>query len=99
MVILPTMRMAQNCVPPMLATRGLPERIAMIIPEQARSPKIVELSETISEEQAALRALLEQRRPAWVPDYVGDDYDRDPYAYQTRRELMPEGADHNEVAS
>jgi len=71
----------------------------MIISEQARSPKIVELGETISEEQAALRALLEQRRPAWVPDYVGDDYNRDPYAYQTRRELMPEGADHYEVAS
>lgn len=71
----------------------------MIIPEQARSPKIVELNDALSEEQAALRALLEQRRPAWVPDYVGDDYDHDPYAYQTRRELMPEGADHNEVTS
>jgi hypothetical protein len=71
----------------------------MMIPEQARSAEIVSFSATISEEQAALRALLEQRRPAWVPDYVGEDYDRDPYAYQTRRELMPEGADHNEVAS
>jgi Uma2 family endonuclease len=71
----------------------------MIIPEQAKSPKIVDLHEVLVEEQATLRALLEVRRPAWVPEYVGDDYDRDPYAYQTRQELMPEGANHNEVAS
>lgn len=71
----------------------------MIIPQQPIPPQITDFNETVAEEQAALRALLEQRRPAWVPDYVGDDYDRDPYAYQTRRELMPEGADHNEVTS
>ena len=34
-------------------------------------------------------------RPGWIPESVGDDWDRNPYAYQTREELMPAGHFHN----
>lgn len=34
-------------------------------------------------------------RPGWIPDWVGDDWDRNPYAYQTEEELMPSGRNHN----
>ncbi len=33
-------------------------------------------------------------RPGWIPESVGDDWDRNPYAYQTREELMPAGHFH-----
>jgi Uma2 family endonuclease len=52
---------------------------------------VVELT---PEERAALRERIMQQRPEWVPDEVGDDYNRDTYAYQTERERMPEGPDH-----
>lgn len=34
-------------------------------------------------------------RPGWIPEWVGDDWDPNPYAYQTREELMPAGHTHN----
>lgn len=34
-------------------------------------------------------------RPGWIPESVGDDWDPDPYAYQTQEELMPAGRFHN----
>ena len=33
-------------------------------------------------------------RPGWIPEWVGDDWDPHPYAYQTREELMPAGYAH-----
>jgi Uma2 family endonuclease len=30
-------------------------------------------------------------RPGWIPEWVGDDWNPHPYAYQTREELMPAG--------
>ncbi|MEO7909277.1 MAG: Uma2 family endonuclease [Roseiflexaceae bacterium] len=33
-------------------------------------------------------------RPGWIPEWVGDDWDPHPYAYQTREELMPAGHAH-----
>jgi Uma2 family endonuclease len=34
-------------------------------------------------------------RPGWIPEWVGDDWDPNPYAYQTREELMPAGHHHS----
>ncbi len=34
-------------------------------------------------------------RPGWIPPNVGDDWDPDPYAYQTEEEMMPAGIWHN----
>jgi Uma2 family endonuclease len=34
-------------------------------------------------------------RPGWIPEWVGDDWDPHPYAYQTREELMPAGHHHS----
>ncbi len=34
-------------------------------------------------------------RPGWIPEGVGDDWDPNPYAYQTREELMPAGHHHS----
>src|SRR5262245_38755419 len=33
-------------------------------------------------------------RPGWIPEWVGDDWDPHPYAYQTEEELMPAGRFH-----
>jgi hypothetical protein len=34
-------------------------------------------------------------RPGWIPPEVGDDWDPNPYAYQTEEEMMPAGYQHN----
>lgn len=33
-------------------------------------------------------------RPAWIPDDITEDWDTDPYAYQTEAEQMPKGHAH-----
>ncbi len=33
-------------------------------------------------------------RPGWIPDDIGEDWDPDPYAYQTEEEIMPAGTYH-----
>ncbi len=33
-------------------------------------------------------------RPAWIPDHIRENWDPDPYAYQTEEELMPAGGPH-----
>lgn len=33
-------------------------------------------------------------RPGWIPEWVGDDWDPHPYAYQNDEELMPAGHAH-----
>ncbi|MFL5802498.1 MAG: Uma2 family endonuclease [Roseiflexaceae bacterium] len=39
--------------------------------------------------------LFRRDRPGWIPEWVGDDWDPNPYAYQTDEELMPAGRFHN----
>jgi Uma2 family endonuclease len=39
--------------------------------------------------------LFRPDRPGWIPEWVGDDWDPSPFAYQTREELMPAGRFHN----
>lgn len=34
-------------------------------------------------------------RPGWIPDEVGDNWDPNPYAYQTEEDLMPAGRFHS----
>lgn len=34
-------------------------------------------------------------RPGWIPEWVGDEWDPHPYAYQTAEELMPAGIYHS----
>ena len=36
-------------------------------------------------------------RPGWIPSDIAQDWDRDPYAYQTEEELMPAGGLHGEL--
>ena len=36
-------------------------------------------------------------RPGWIPPDVGDNWDDDPYAYQTEEEAMPAGGLHNQL--
>lgn len=38
--------------------------------------------------------IFRRDRPGWIPEWVGDDWDPHPYAYQTREELMPAGHAH-----
>jgi Uma2 family endonuclease len=38
--------------------------------------------------------IFRRDRPGWIPEWVGDDWDPNPYAYQTREELMPAGRFH-----
>jgi Uma2 family endonuclease len=38
---------------------------------------------------------LHPDRPGWIPDWVGDDWDPNPYAYQTEEEQMPAGRYHS----
>ncbi len=39
---------------------------------------------------------IRKDRPAWIPDDVGDDWDPNPYAYQTEEERMPAGLTHSD---
>ena len=36
-------------------------------------------------------------RPGWVPAWVDEDWDENPYAYQTEGELMPAGGLHGQI--
>ncbi len=45
--------------------------------------------------QSAIVDLFHPDRPGWIPEWVGDDWDPHPYAYQTREELMPAGNEHS----
>lgn len=36
-------------------------------------------------------------RPGWIPEDIGEDWDPDPYAYQTEEELMPAGGPHGQL--
>jgi Uma2 family endonuclease len=38
--------------------------------------------------------IFRRDRPGWIPEWVGDDWDPHPYAYQTDEELMPAGHAH-----
>jgi Uma2 family endonuclease len=39
--------------------------------------------------------IFRRDRPGWIPEWVGDDWDPHPYAYQTDEELMPAGNIHS----
>jgi Uma2 family endonuclease len=39
--------------------------------------------------------IFRRDRPGWIPEWVGDDWDPNPYAYQTDEELMPAGHYHS----
>src|SRR5262245_18227209 len=39
--------------------------------------------------------IFRRDRPGWIPEWVGDDWDPNPYAYQTDEELMPAGKYHS----
>lgn len=34
------------------------------------------------------------QRPKWIPDHITENWDTDPYAYQTKEDLMPHGGPH-----
>ncbi len=36
-------------------------------------------------------------RPGWIPDCITENWDTDPYAYQTEEELMPQGGPHDSI--
>lgn len=36
-------------------------------------------------------------RPGWIPDHITENWDPDPYAYQTEEELMPAGGLHGRL--
>jgi hypothetical protein len=38
--------------------------------------------------------IFRRDRPGWIPEDVGDDWDPNPYAYQTEEQLMPAGRFH-----
>lgn len=39
--------------------------------------------------------IFRRDRPGWIPEWVGDDWDPHPYAYQTEEQLMPAGRFHS----
>jgi Uma2 family endonuclease len=43
------------------------------------------------------RYLFRQDRPGWIPESIGDDWDPNPYAYQTPEQLMPGGTFHGKL--
>jgi Uma2 family endonuclease len=40
---------------------------------------------------------LKPDRPAWIPSHVTENWDTDPFAYQTEEELMPTGGVHGQL--
>jgi len=38
-------------------------------------------------------------RPAWIPSHITENWDTDPFAYQTEEELMPAGGLHGQLLS
>lgn len=42
-------------------------------------------------------AAAQPERPGWIPEHITENWDRDPYAYQTEEELMPAGGLHGRI--
>ncbi len=38
-------------------------------------------------------------RPAWIPSHITENWDTDPFVYQTEEELMPAGGLHGQLLS
>ncbi len=60
----------------------VPTKTTLITPFELRS-KIVDRPEV--------------DRPAWIPPQITENWDSNPYAYQTEEELMPAGGLHGEL--
>ncbi len=45
--------------------------------------------------KAVQRSQLE--RPGWIPSHITENWDTDPFAYQTEKELMPAGGPHGQL--
>lgn len=46
---------------------------------------------------ATPESVLSLDRPGWIPENIGEDWDPDPYAYQTEEERMPAGGPHGQL--
>ena len=51
--------------------------------------------DTIEQSQSSHRPSRQDDRPGWIPEEIGSNWDRSPYAYQTEEELMPQGPLHD----
>jgi Uma2 family endonuclease len=47
----------------------------------------------------ALPKIQKKDRPGWIPPEIIDNWDTNPYAYQTEEELMPQGGPHGQLSS
>jgi Uma2 family endonuclease len=65
----------------------------MIVPELIDTRKEQRMATTLP--QIPTYDIFRPDRPGWIPEWVGDDWDPNPYAYQTREQLMPAGRFHS----
>ncbi|MEM7535243.1 MAG: hypothetical protein AAF639_23910 [Chloroflexota bacterium] len=81
-----------------------PEKIYEKAPEKISTGKKKKRSPIIPIKQRIRKLSPEERlrqsialeRPAWIPDDITDNWDTDPYAYQTEEESMSAGWVHND---
>ncbi len=45
------------------------------------------------------RTITQPERPSWIPVHITENWDTDPFAYQTEKELMPAGGPHGQLLS
>ncbi len=46
---------------------------------------------------AAHRPVFKSNRPGWIPAHITENWDTNPYAYQTEADLMPAGGPHGQL--
>jgi colicin import membrane protein len=46
-----------------------------------------------------LKKTQKKERPGWIPSEITENWDTDPYAYQTEEEQMPQGGPHGQLSS
>jgi len=49
--------------------------------------------------QTRARPKIQPERPGWIPSHLTENWDTDPFAYQTEEELMPAGGLHGQLLS
>ncbi len=58
------------------------------------TPAAEMLAEAPVEKKAKAKAV---DRPGWIPAHITENWDPNPYAYQTEEELMPQGGPHDHI--
>jgi len=67
------------------------------MPAQARLERTPKMVPKFIPLRMTARKKIKPDRPGWIPSHITENWDTDPFAYQTEKELMPAGGLHGQL--